>query len=246
MADMGPVRVRLPPRPLLVVAAVVALVVCWVAAVHLREVSSIPGSRFDTAWAGRINAHHTHVRDVLANAIALVGGAPGGILVDLSVAAVVLLLRGRAACATLLAALGLNEGNVLALKWVSERYPPGSSGLYLGFLGSFPSGHTANAAVIVVSVGLLVPRILVWVGGAAYVAVMGLDRTYLDAHWVTDTIAGAVAGAAMTVLIWYVARPRIVRPRHPGRGSPSSGAHAGTGSAVIGTRGAPGGAAGQD
>ncbi|MDP9027642.1 MAG: phosphatase PAP2 family protein [Actinomycetota bacterium] len=206
-------RVRLPSRPLLIIVAVVALVVCWAAAIHLREASSIPGARFDAAWAVRINAHHTHFRDVVAKAIALVGGAPGGVLVDFGVAALVLLLRGRAAFLTMLAALGVNEADVLALKWVSERHPPGSTGLYLGFLGSFPSGHTANAAVIVVSVGLLANRLLVWGGGAGYVAVMGLDRTYLDAHWVTDTIAGGVAGAAIAALIWCVARPRVTRRR---------------------------------
>ena len=211
----GAPRVRLLPRPLVVVVAVLALVACWAAAIHLREASSLPGSRFDAAWAVRIDAHHTHFRDVVANTIAVVGGAPGGVLVDLGVATLVLVLRGRAALLTMLAALGLNEVDVLALKWVSERHPPGSSGLYLGFLGSFPSGHTANAAVVVVSVGLLARRLLVWVGGAGYVAVMGLDRTYLDAHWVTDTIAGAVAGAATAALIWCIAQPRITRRRTP-------------------------------
>ena len=188
--------------------AVAALLVCWVAAIHLREASSIPGSRFDAAWAVRIDAHHTHIRDVIANTIAVVGGAPGGVLVDLGVATLVLLLRGKAACLTVVAALAVNETDVLALKWMSERHPPGSTSLYLGFLGSFPSGHTANAAVIVVSIGLLAHRLPVWAGGAAYVAVMGVDRTYLDAHWVTDTIAGAVAGAAIAALIWSVALSR--------------------------------------
>ena len=206
-AEAAP-QVRLLPRPLVTVVAVAALLVCWVAAIHLREASSIPGSRFDAAWAVRIDAHHTHIRDVIANTIAVVGGAPGGVLVDLGVATLVLLLRGKAACLTVIAALAVNETDVLALKWMSERHPPGSTSLYLGFLGSFPSGHTANAAVIVVSVGLLADRLLVWVGGAAYVAVMGVDRTYLDAHWVTDTIAGAVAGAAIAALIWSVALSR--------------------------------------
>ncbi|MBW4041338.1 MAG: phosphatase PAP2 family protein [Acidobacteria bacterium] len=195
------------PRPLVIAVALAALLVCWAAAVHLREVSSIPGSRFDAAWAVRIDAHHTHFRDVVAATIAVVGGVPGGVLVDLGVAALILLLRGWAASLTMVAALGLNEVDVLALKWVSERHPPGASGLYLGFLGSFPSGHTANAAVIVVSIGILARRLLVWAGGAAYVAVMGIDRTYLDAHWVTDTIAGAVAGAAVAALVWSAARP---------------------------------------
>jgi membrane-associated phospholipid phosphatase len=210
--ELEPERLALRARPLVTVAAVVALALCLLAAIHLRAASSLPGSRFDAAWAVKIDAHHTPTRDALAQTIASIGGAPVGIFVGVAVAAGIFLLRGRAAALTFVTAAAVSESNVLALKWVSERPSP-EGGLYLGFLGSFPSGHTAYAAVIVVSVGLLADRLLIWAAGAAYVAVMGLDRTYLDAHWVTDTVAGAVVGAAVAALAWYLMRPTTARPR---------------------------------
>ena len=72
--------------------------------------------------------------------------------------------------------------------------------------GSFPSGHVANAAtiaaVLVLVFGLTRERWWVWVAGAAYVVAMALARTYLGAHWVTDTIGGALLGVAVAVVLW--------------------------------------------
>jgi undecaprenyl-diphosphatase len=44
---------------------------------------------------------------------------------------------------------------------------------------------------------------------------MALSRTYLGAHWVTDTVGGILIGAAMAVLVWalFATRVRDERPR---------------------------------
>ena len=41
-----------------------------------------------------------------------------------------------------------------------------------------PSGHTANAAAIAVTFGVLIPRVWVWVAGSAYVVLMAWSRTF--------------------------------------------------------------------
>lgn len=67
--------------------------------------------------------------------------------------------------------------------------------------GSFPSGHVANATTIAVALLVIFPRLWVAIVGAAWVLVMAFSRTYLGAHWLSDTLGGALAGAAAALLV---------------------------------------------
>lgn len=67
--------------------------------------------------------------------------------------------------------------------------------------GSFPSGHTANAATIAVVAVVLFPRLWVALLGALWVLAMAISRTALSVHWMTDTIGGALIGGSAAFLV---------------------------------------------
>lgn len=97
--------------------------------------------------------------------------------------------------------------------------------------GSFPSGHTANAATIALVAYLLFPRVWVALVGAAWIVAMALSRTFLSVHWATDTLGGALVGAGVVLLLaaWLLpwARTTTQRASSPGAEPPrasSSGA----------------------
>jgi len=69
-------------------------------------------------------------------------------------------------------------------------------------VGSFPSGHSANAALIATTLGIIFWRTWVWVCGAVYTLLMMLSRTYLGAHWISDTVGGMLVGVGLAVIIW--------------------------------------------
>lgn len=87
--------------------------------------------------------------------------------------------------------------------------------------GSFPSGHTANAATIAVVVWVLFPRVWTAVAGALWVVAMALSRTVLSVHWATDTIGGALIGAAVVLLLASWLLPWVTDRRTTSEGEPS-------------------------
>jgi membrane-associated phospholipid phosphatase len=97
------------------------------------------------------------------------------------------------------------------------RPRPAEALIDVGF-GSYPSGHSARAAMIAVALGILLPHLWVRMLGAAYTLAMMFSRTQLGAHWVTDTAAGALTGAAVAVLCFAVVARKLGAEgagRHP-------------------------------
>jgi membrane-associated phospholipid phosphatase len=69
---------------------------------------------------------------------------------------------------------------------------------------SFPSGHAVATAVTAVGLVLVLappgPRRWRWeVNAVVLTSVMALSRVYLRAHWLTDTVAGALLGAGLAL-----------------------------------------------
>jgi len=147
--------------------------------------------------------------------------------VPVVVGVALLVLRRPWSAMYFVGASAISAGLVQALKVLYARVRPADILTDL-HSGAYPSGHVANAATIAVIATVLVARWWVAVAGAGYVVLMALSRTYLGAHWVTDTIAGALLGAAIAVLGWVLLAPRLGAERRPVRSRERSAASVGT------------------
>ena len=68
-----------------------------------------------------------------------------------------------------------------------------------------------HAAVAVV----LFPRVWVIVAGAVWVVLMAFSRTYLHAHWASDTLGGALLGTGAVLVVAALYAPRLRAERVP-------------------------------
>lgn len=128
------------------------------------------------------------------------GGWVAVLVVPLGGALVLVLLRRPWAAAFFLAAEAVSAGGVQVLKHLFGRVRPEDIVVVADY-GSYPSGHVANAATIAVAAWVVFPRVWVAVVGAGWVVLMAFSRTYLHAHWLSDTVGGAMIGAGTALLV---------------------------------------------
>jgi len=170
----------------------------------------------DAIWASWLAEGRTPVLLWISFAMNWLGGGWFGVLVVPLLIAGVLALRGRWwAAAYFLAAEAATAVVVQILKHLFGRARPEEI-IVLSDFGSFPSGHVANAAAIAVALAVIFPRLWVVLAGAAWVLLMAFSRTYLGAHWLSDTLGGALAGAgaALVLAAVFVRHIPLVPYRH--------------------------------
>jgi undecaprenyl-diphosphatase len=81
------------------------------------------------------------------------------------------------------------------------------------YSASFPSGHSMMSAIVYLTLGALVARvlpqrgmkILVLLGALVATGLTGVSRVYLGVHWPTDVVAGWAIGAAWALALWLAA-----------------------------------------
>ncbi|WP_233486779.1 phosphatase PAP2 family protein [Zhihengliuella sp. ISTPL4] len=160
----------------------------------------------DQWWNDTIAAVRADWMLSFALALNWIGGGWVAILaVPLATIAILLLLRRwRGALFAALCFL-VSAGAVQLLKNIFGRARPHDM-LVVSDYGSFPSGHTANAATIALVLWVLFPRVWVAIVGAAWIVLMALSRTFLSVHWATDTLGGAFVGAGVVLVLaaWLV------------------------------------------
>ncbi|MFF1877278.1 phosphatase PAP2 family protein [Leifsonia sp. NPDC058230] len=173
---------------------------------------------FDLEWMDEIIEH----RSPLWLAPALFfnyagGGIIGSVVIPVLIFLTLLAFRRPWGAMFFAAASILSVVIVQILKYTVGRARPTDILVHTD-TGSFPSGHTANAATMVVVLGILFPRVWVWIAGAAWAILMAVSRTYLGAHWLSDTVGGLLIGAGVAVIVWAPLAYRIAREQqapHP-------------------------------
>ncbi|HEX6953533.1 MAG TPA: phosphatase PAP2 family protein [Agromyces sp.] len=167
----------------------------------------------DEEWAEDVFALRGGIGDLFAFGMdALGGGIVGVFVVPIAITVTLLIVRRPWAAVYFVVASAASAGVVQLLKNLFGRARPEDM-LVASDFGSFPSGHVANAATIAVALGIIVPKLWVWITGAIYTLLMAVSRTYLGVHWFTDTIGGVLIGAGVALLVWTLFARRLERER---------------------------------
>ena len=140
------------------------------------------------------------------------------------------LLRGWRASVYALIVFVSSAALVQLIKHLLGRPRPGDL-LIASDFGSYPSGHTANAATVAVVLWFLFPQLATAVGGAVWVVAMGFSRTVLSVHWFSDTVGGALLGAGVALLTAAVLWRWVGPAGMPGEDAEADRAGTGTGGA---------------
>lgn len=167
----------------------------------------------DEEWAEDVLGLHGSFGDLLAYFMNWLGGGFVAVFViPVGVAVVLIIMRRPWGALYFIVASAASAGVVQLLKELFGRARPEDM-LVVSDYGSFPSGHVANAATISVAIGVIVPVVWVWVAGAGYTVLMAISRTYLGAHWFSDTVGGLFVGAGVALVLWAVFAVPLERER---------------------------------
>lgn len=154
----------------------------------------------DEAWNSFLYEAPEHLI-AFSHAMNVIGGGTFGTwILPALIPLVLLALRRPWAAAFFLLASALSAGLVQLIKSGVARERPTDILVHSDF-GSFPSGHTANAATMAVAFMILWPRLWVIIAGVVWTLLMAFSRTVLHAHWLSDTIGGALLGAGAACLL---------------------------------------------
>ena len=107
--------------------------------------------------------------------------------------------------------LGALINRLLKLGFARPRPDVVAHGAYVS-TESFPSGHSANSAIVYLMLGMMLARVetsypakvFIFAMCALITLAVGLSRIYLGVHWPTDVLAGWAVGSCWVLVCWYV------------------------------------------
>jgi undecaprenyl-diphosphatase len=179
---------------------VLLLVVLLAAVIFYRQANKPFG--FEVEWMGELVEARAPLWTIPALVFNWVGGGISSIVIVPFTVIIGLLIWRRPWAALYYAAAAVASVTVVVIIKNLVGRPRPTDILVQPDFGSFPSGHSANAALIAATLGIIFWRTWVWVTGSLYTLMMMLSRTYLGAHWISDTVGGMLVGVGVAVIIW--------------------------------------------
>ncbi len=171
-----------------------------------EDVARKSTTAFDNSVRTWVISHQNPLIYKLAYVITWIGSP--AVMVLLAVAAGVWFYgrRGRSKAGVVIAAPAV--GGLLSgvIKVLFGRVRPAGGAILNEKSFSFPSGHAATSAAVVVTLCYVMARegMISWttaiVVGGGIPLIVGLSRIYLDVHWTTDVIGGWAVGLFVAAL----------------------------------------------
>lgn len=194
--------------PVLLWTSICALAVVAAGALVLAASANHPFFQgLDAAWHAALTGSRTPWL-TSANLVLNFAGNTGMLLYAIALFLVLLVRHRRLAFFTAGASLGTLAATQL-LKLLVGRHRPLGSLVHVDS-GSYPSGHVSATVAAMVATAVVLGRLWMWVSGAILSVAMMYSRMYLGAHWLSDTIAGALLGLGLTLLLWCLVRHKCL------------------------------------
>lgn len=211
----NPASAQRRPGPL--AAGLVLLAVAAAFAGFMREDSaSVPVAAMDHGWLWLMARTRSSPLTGLLKVLSLIGGPDGAtVIVAVSCAVLLVVRRWRTALYIALAEACGSACSQLVKHVVMRHRPPHP--LVSADLGSFPSGHV----ITTVGVGLALTLAFARPGHRRYPlaavaaagALMMFCRTYLAAHWLSDTMESLPIASGLALVLWWIFGPWLADDR---------------------------------
>lgn len=196
----------------LTVGLIIMILGCWMFADIAEDIRPNESLfAFDQQVTNWFHAHGSPGLTTLARSVTMFGSV--GFVTGAAVMCALLLLQRRAWDRLLAFGLTMLGGSALniILKHLFHRQRPVLENplVTLSSFG-FPSGHTMGSTLLYGFLALLATsslkpwrqRVLAVVAAFTMIAMVGLSRIYLGAHYLTDVLAAMAAGVAWLALCW--------------------------------------------
>lgn len=165
---------------------------------------------FDTAWHEAMLGTRNDALTVLSHLLNLSGGR-GSVVIMVLLMAWWLATGRRWGAMLLLTAASATTVVTQAVKRLVLRERPADPMVSVD-VGSFPSGHVVTAVTFCLVIVAVMAAGNLRAGlpaAAVFTVLMVWDRTYLSAHWFSDTIGSVLLGGGTTLLLWWGFAPLL-------------------------------------